>query len=456
MRWVPACLILTLIVLTTLSAAPARAQEGFVLVVTVDDAITKSTFDAVVEAITIAEDDGARAIILRLNTPGGGVAETLDIIDAIAETDLPVLGFVYPSGGNAVSAGTMILMATDLAAMAPFSTIGSVQPVTIGPGGVEPVTENKTINFLVTKLEQNMLKHGRNESLATEFVVRNLNLGAEEALEAGAIELLADDLRDLLVEADGLTTVDKGITLDLAGAKIRYYEPSLALQILSIISNPLIAGLLLIIGIYAIIFGVSAPGHGAEVFGIIALVVALVGLGLDVDPLAIFLIILGVAFLVVEVFAPGFGAFGAAGIVAIVLGTIFLAPIRPPEFAVSPEYQVGILAALLVPTAVVGGFLLFAMYKILQVRRRKPVFGGTMIGETAETVDPLGPDEKGYVMYEGELWQAVAEESIAEKETVYIHARDGPILTVGTEPPAPPEEKPPLWRRLLLLGGDEE
>jgi membrane-bound serine protease (ClpP class) len=310
------------------------------------------------------------------------------------------------------------------------------------------VTDPKTINFLVTNLEANLAKHGRNESLAHAFVVNNLNLEASQAVEFGATEIVADSVRDLRVQADGRTTHFKNITLDVADARVVTFEPSLALTLLVIISDPVISGLLLIIGLYAIVFGVSAPGHGAEIFGVIVLIIALIGIGIDVDPLAIFLILLGVAFLVVEVYNPGFGAFGAGGIVAIVLGTILLAPIRPPEFVVAPDYQVTVLLLLIIPTAAVGVFLLFALYKVLEARRREPVFGG-MLGKEAKTVDAIGPAQEGYVMYEAELWKATAVEEIPAEETVYIHERDGPVLTVGREPPVAETVKVPIWRRLL-------
>jgi membrane-bound serine protease (ClpP class) len=454
MRVALPALALLLVAASTLAAFPARAQGDFVLVVAIDDAITKSTLESVQEAIAVAELDGAKAVVLELNTPGGGLEETLAILDAMTRTPLPVIGYVFPSGGSAVSAGTMILVSADLAAMAPFSTIGSVQPVIVGPEGLEPVEEAKIINFLVENLAANMAKQGRNASLAERFVVDNLNLQADAALERGAIELVATDIRDLLAKADGRTTVLKGVTLDVAGATIVRFEPSLRLRVLSVLSNPFIAGLLLIIGLYALIFGVSAPGHGAEVFGVIAIVLALVGLGLSVDPLAIFLILLGVAFLLVEVFTPGFGVFGAAGIVSVLVGTLFLAPIRPPEFVVSRDYQIALLVALLIPTAAVGTFLLFALYKVLQVRRRKPVWSG-MVGETARTVDPVGPEGEGYVMYEGELWLARSEEPIPPEAEVYIHAKDGPVLFVAREPPPPPEKRS-LWRRWWPRGRRSE
>ena len=444
----PLLLIGLALLFLSATVSTATAQDDHVLLVAIDGVITPSTFDLVSEAIAVAEVDGARAIVLKLNTPGGGVAETLDIVNALTTTSIPVLGYVSPSGGSAVSAGTFLLVSTDLAGMAPFSTIGSVQPVVVGPTGLQPVTDPKTINFLVTNLAANLAKHGRNTSLAHEFVVNNLNLEASQAVRHGATEIVAESLEDLLAQADGRTTVFKGVTLDLAGARVVEFSPSLGLSIRNFISNPLISGLLLIIGLYAIIFGVASPGVGAEVFGVIVLIIALIGLGLDIDPLAIILILIGVVFLLAEIYTPGFGVFGVGGIIAVVLGTILLAPIRPPDFVVAADYQVTLIILLLVPTAAFGAFLLFAMYKVLQVRRRPPVLRG-LIGQEAQTQDAIGPETEGYVRYEAELWKATAAEEIGADETVFIHSRDGPVLTVAREPPVTLEAKVPFWRRLI-------
>ncbi len=425
--------LLFLALILSLFVPVATAQSGPVLVAEIEGEITRATVEYVKAAIDVAEGRSARAIVLRLDTPGGGLQETLAIQRLFLGTSVPIIGWVAPSGVSAWSAGTILLVSTDLAAMAPFTTIGSVQPVTVSG---EPVTDSKFIEAMVGSLEEHLRLNGRNESLARAFVERNLNLNAEEAVLANATELVADTLTDLLEQADGRTTVNKGVMLDLAAAPIVTFEPPVGVAFLAIIANPIVSGLLLLLGIYAIIFGVSAPGHGAEIAGIVMIALAILGFGFAVNLVAIFLLGLGILLLVVEVFTPGFGVFGGAGIVCVVIGTVFLAPVSPPDFLLPPGTQLIILAALLTPTILFGIFLLFAMYKVLVLRKQKPVIG-VILGEDAEAVDPIPANGRGYVLFEGEMWLATSPEDIAKGERVVIAAKDGVVLTVKRKAPSP-------------------
>ena len=448
-----ACLGVLLVVLLGALGPAARAQGPRVLLAEIDGAVDRSTLDYVIEAIDEARRGGYAALVLRFDTPGGGLAETLEIASRMVQAqDLPILGFVGPVGAHSVSAGTILLMSTDLAAMAPGTSIGSVQPVTVGPTGVEPVTDSKIINFVVEKLREQLVLHGRDPDLATRFVVENLNVNASEALALGAIEIVAPTVRDFLDQADGRdilvssdnTTYKSFSNLDFAAAEIVTFSPSARVAFLALLSDPLIASLLMILGIYSLIFGLSAPGHGAEIGGVILILLALIGLGFSVDPVALFLIVLGIVLIIVELKTPGFGAFGVGGVVAMVLGAVFLAPLRPPEFVVSPEYQILFLVLLVTPTAAFGAFLLFALYKVLEIRRRKPTVGA-IIGETATAADPIRAGETGYVTYHGELWQAVPDEDLPAGATVHIHSMDGIVLRVSPRPS--PLPSPPAWHR---------
>lgn len=426
---------LLLLVVTIAYILPnVAAQNEPVLVGEIQGGITRATVDYVRAIIEVGESRAARAIVLRLDTPGGGLQETLDIQKLFLATPVPIIGWVAPSGVSAWSAGTILLVSTDLAAMAPFTTIGSVQPVTATG---TPVTDPKVINAIVGSLQEHLLLHGRNESLARAFVEQNLNLNATAAKAANATELVAGSLSDLLAQADGRTLVFKRTTLRVAGVPTVSFEPPVGVAFLAVIANPIVSSLLLILGIYAIIFGVSAPGHGAEIAGIIMISLAILGLGFSVNLVAIFLIGLGIALLVVEVFVPGFGVFGVAGILAVIIGTIFIAPVAPPQFLLPPETQLLILAALLTPTALFGVFLLFAMYKVLILRKRKPVIG-LLVGEEAEAVDPIPANGKGYVMFRGEMWMATSIEDVAAGERVVITAKDGAALVVQKKPVEPP------------------
>ena len=451
-------LLIVLLATFLVAAMPVvRAQGPRILLAEVTGAIDRSTVDYLQEAIQEAE--GYTALMVRFDTPGGGLTET-DVITKMFNNarNVPILGWVGPVGAHAWSAGTILLVSTDLAAMAPGTTIGSVQPVEIGPGGVTPVTDSKIINAVVGMISEELALHNRNISLASRFVVDNLNLNAAEAQVSGATELVAESPQALAALADGRhvvvqrnSTVYKDFTLNTANAEIIPFNSSSRVRLLQALSDPLVSSLLLILGIYLVIFGISAPGHGAEIAGIIILLLALVGLGFSVDPIALLLFIVGVILIIAEIKTPGFGAFGIGGIVAIVLAAAFLAPLRPPRFAVSPDYQVYFLAALLTPTGFFGGFLLFAMYKVQQVRHRTPIVG-EMVGLPAVVKDGLRPGEKGYVTHRGELWQAVSDENLPAESKAYIRAVDGIVLRVASAPPpaAAPAHAARNWLASLL------
>lgn len=432
-------------------AAPVQAQGPRVLLASVEGAIDRSTVDYMREAIDEARSGGYAALIVRFDTPGGALFETLEIAAMFNNArDLPILGWVGPVGAHAWSAGTVLLVSTDLAAMATGTTIGSVAPVEIGPGGVVPVTDEKVINAVIGAIRGELALHQRNESLADAFVRDNLNLNAEEAVSRRATELVAEDPSAFANLANGRTLVYKGLPLTTSNAEVVTFSASPRVRLLVILSNPLIASLLLILGIYLVIFSISAPGHGGEIAGIIILLLALVGLGFSVDPIALLLFFVGIILIIIEIKTPGFGVFGIGGIVAIVLAAAFLAPLRPPKFAVSPDYQIYFLAALLTPTGFLGGFLLFAVYKVQQIRRQKPRVG-EMLGEPAIVVDGLRAGEKGYVRHRGELWQATADQDLPADAKVFIQAVDGISLRVSTNPPPAPVASPLRNRFLSFL-----
>ncbi len=440
-------------------AQPARAQGPRVLLAEIDGAIDRTTVDYMADAFGEATSGGYAAIVVRFNTPGGDLDSTIRIFQMMIDAaSLPVLGWVGPPGASAASAGTILLEWTDLAAMAPGTSIGSVQPVELGPTGFTPITDSKIINYVEEQLANGMALHGRNVALASEFVEQNLNLNATGALSSRATDLVAASVEDLLAQADGRSirvqengTVVKDLTVNVAGAEVVSFTPSARVQLLNFLSDPLIASLLLILGVYLLIFGFHAPGHGAEVAGIIIILLALIGLGFSVDPIALFLIIIGVVLLIAEAKHPGFGVFGVGGIAAIALGTIFLAPLRPPHFAVTPGYQLAFLLSLLTPTVAFGIFILFAMFKVQEVRGRKPMIGEP-VGESAIVTEPIPKGGKGYVRYKGALWQAVSEEDLSPETKVYILKVDGLVFHVSPE--APPEAPRPSARRRLggLLG----
>ncbi len=449
-RFVLAFVLLSL-GLSLLAPLTARAQGRQVLYAEITGTIDGNTVEYMSDAIGQATSGGYAALVVRFDTPGGDLQSTLQIDEMMAgAAGLPVLGWVGPPGASAASAGTILLEWTDLAAMAPGTQIGSVQPVELGITGSVPVTDPKIVNYVVQQLENGMIIHGRNYSLASQFVEQNLNLDASSALSLGAINYTAGTVDEFLTDANGAHvvvnengTIVKDFTLSTAGAQVVSFSPSFRVQALEFLTDPLIAVLLLIVGIYLVIFGLHAPGHGAEVAGIIVVLLALIGLGFSVDPIALLLIIAGVVLLILEVKNPGIGAFGIGGIIAIALGALFLAPLAPPSAPGQPGqlltsgYQLGFVITLLVPTIAFGAFILFAMYKVGEVRRRKPTVG-EFVGEPALVEEPLRQGEKGYVRFKGELWQALADRDIAAGTHVYVVRADGLLLHVSPDAPPPP------------------
>ncbi len=397
-----------------------------VMVVELKDTISSTSDDIVKEALANARLENADALVITLDTPGGGLDETKNIIEQIDGSPVPVIGYVYPKGATAWSAGTLILLATDIAAMTPNTIIGSAQPVEITPEGLKPIQEEKIINAVVALAEDKAKEHGRNVTAANEFVTKNLNLNAEQAKDTNVIEVVSPSIEELLTKIDGMTV--KGRVLRTSGAAFSYYSPSLRLSILNILSNPILAALLLLVGIYALVFGLTSPGYGAEIFGVISISLGLIGLGFAINVAAIFLIILGVALLLFELHISTFGLIGLAGVICVVLGSILLVPIGYPRMY-SFEFQGTLLVSLITPAVVFGIFLAFAIYKVIRIRMQKPVMG-QIIGDTAETIDAINPAGTGYVRYQGEYWLARSEEHIEPKIKVVITGKDGPVLIV--------------------------
>jgi membrane-bound serine protease (ClpP class) len=424
---IPKAVIAFLFFILMLCCIPYASAAEQVLVIQIKDSITSASDDILADAIAFAEEGDYQALIITLNTPGGVVDATLNMMEQISSTDVPVIGYVYPEGTKAWSAGTLLLISTDIAAMSPFTVIGSAQPVTITTSGSEPVTDSKIVNAFVAIAQENARKHGRNETAAAQFITENLNLNPEKALEYGVIEYIASDIDNLLEQVDGSEI--KGRQLNTKGADIVFYEPPLKLSFLNLISNPIISSLLLLLGVYALILGLSNPGFGGEVFGIIAISLGLIGTGFDVNIASIFLILVGVVLIVLEFQSPGFGVFGIAGLTCIVVGSILLAPTDFPRNYTPAEFQQTIILSIVSPTIVIGIFLLFVLYKIALVRHSKPKFG-ELIGDTAVAIESFEPGEYGYIRHKSENWKARSDDTIQKGDKVEILEKDGTVLIV--------------------------
>jgi membrane-bound serine protease (ClpP class) len=419
-------ILLILLLLAVPGGAASAASNGSVLAVELQGAITPASDDIILAAIGAAEAEDSRALMILLDTPGGGLTETTEILRLMEETKLPVICYVYPEGGFAWSAGTIILIGSDVAAMAPHTIIGSAQPVQLSPtGGTVPINDSKTRNAIVALIEEKARMHGRNITAAREFVVSNLNLNADEARNYSVVEYIANSPEDLLIRINGSQV--KNTTLITAGARVEYYEPPLNLQLQSLLSDPTIAGLLILIGLYAIIFGLSSPGIGAEVFGVTALALGLIGQGFNVNIGAVFLLLLGLGLILAELHSHSFGILAAAGLICVIVGSVLFVPTSFPEWYVPGSYQQSMALTLILPSLILGLFLAIALYKVAQARFA-PMQNDRFAGEVAEAIDRLDPE--GYVLFQGEYWRAKSEETVEKGETVVILAKVGPLLQV--------------------------
>jgi membrane-bound serine protease (ClpP class) len=426
-------LIFSIFLLLFLSFFVVSAAGSNVTVVEITDTIDQGTVEILKESINLAESRGSEAIILLLDTPGGGLSQTFDIADLINESRIPVVGYVYPGGSAAWSAGTFILISTHIAAMADNTIIGSCQPVEVSVEGTRLINDSKTINALTSWIEERADIYNRNKSLVKRFITENLNINQTEALEYGVIEYVASSIEQLIQDINGTTVNTKSgkITLDTKYAKQIKYEPSLGIQLMKFFSNPVLTSILLILGIFAIIFGISSPGFGAEVFGVIAVLLSLIGSGFSISVLAIIFIVIACLLLIVEIFVtPGFGVIGIGGIISLIVGSIFLLPgYTNREWLISVDWLEEAFLIVMVIIALIAIFFAFLLYKILQIRKKKAAIG-TFIGETAKTIDRIIPGKTGYVRHKGELWKATSDTIIEPKTKVIIIEKDESILKV--------------------------
>jgi membrane-bound serine protease (ClpP class) len=414
-----------LLLLPALPIASATTS-GPVLAVELQGPITPASDDIVAAALQEAEAGGFQAVMLLLDTPGGGLTETYEILRQMEETEIPVIAYVHPEGAVAWSAGTLILISSDVAAMAPHCIIGSAQPVRLSAlGEAEPINDSKTTNAIVALIEEKARAHGRNTTAAKEFVASNLNLNADEAKNYGVIEYIAASPEELLDQINGSRA--KNTTLLTEAAAVQYFQPPINLQLLRLLSDPTLAGLLMLVGLYALIFGLSSPGIGSEALGVVALALGLIGLGYNVNIGAVFLLLLGLGLILAELHSHSFGILAVAGLICVIVGSILFVPTSFPQWYVPGSYQQSMALAIILPSLILGAFLAFAIYKVAKARFAPPMLGH-VVGEEAQAIDRL--DREGYVLFQGEYWQANAEDMVEKGEMVVITGKDGGRLKV--------------------------
>ncbi|MBU0654325.1 MAG: nodulation protein NfeD [Gammaproteobacteria bacterium] len=409
-----------IVLLGALLLLPLTAlAEGKVLVIHVEGAIGPVTQDLIVRGIERAEAESASLVVLEMDTPGGLDTSMRNIISAILASRVPVATFVYPSGSRAASAGTYIIYASHIAAMAPATNLGSATPIQIGglpgmPNPPQPEPENaqpkaepppdtmekKVVNDAAAYIRGLAELRGRNAEWAEEAVREAVNLTGSEALKKDVIDLVATDLDDLLRQLNGReveTTAGK-MLLTTANVAVERIEPDWRSELLGIITNPNIALILMMIGIYGLIIEFSNPGFILPgVTGAICLLLAMYAFQmLPVNYVGLALIIVGIGFMVTEFFVASGGVLGVGGLIAFVIGAVIL--FDDKYLAVSLPLFAGI-------ALVAGGFLLWMLSRFTSLRH-KPVVSGQeyLAGQMGKATEAFSG--KGHVFVNGEYWAA--------------------------------------------------
>lgn len=390
-------------------------------VASVDGPIVTVVSDYLNRAITIAEQAGASALVIELNTPGGDVSTTLRIIQRFAAARIPIIVYVTPHRAQAASAGTLITLGAHFAAMTPETIIGAAKPISSSGENLSGDARDKAVN----DLRATMRTLTRNRSAqATEFAEKTITAAEtatdEEALKLGVIDLIANDLNELLVKADGrkVLVLGREATLRTANAKLNRTDMSLGESLLYILVSPNIATILLFIAINGLLIEWQAPGVGVGgIIGAIAFILFLYAVGtLPVNLTGLVFIGLAVLLFIFDLTATQHGVLTAGGIASFVLGALIL---FEPSYVPVSLTLLGGLALMM------GALFAFAFRKGYQARRLKPVTGAqALIGRTATARTDLNPS--GYVFVEGERWDATSESgAINAGEKIVITALDG-------------------------------
>lgn len=426
-------ILLSLLVLSTNARADAWLIE-------VDGAIGPSMADHFVRGLARARADNAELVIVRIDTPGGLDTAMREVIKAIIAAPLPIVVYVAPGGARAASAGAYLVYASNVAAMAPGTNLGAATPVQVGKPELPSLTkedeaqdasmtatERKVVNDAVAYIQSLAQLRGRNGQWAEKAVRDGASLSADSALKKGVIDLISPSLSDLLEQLDG-RQVDVGeqrVVLKTADLGIHTHPVDWRSEFLGIITNPDVAYILMLLGIYGLLLEFYNPGVGLPgITGAICLFLALYAFqALPVSYAGLGLILLGIALMVAEAFSPSFGILGFGGLIAFVVGSILLMDTEVPAYQIALPVIMGF--------AVFSAALLVLALGLLIRARNRPVVTGTdhLLGMTAAV--ECVPGGVPRVNLDGELWAVACEDSLAPHDTVTVEAIDGLTLQVS-------------------------